>query len=846
MAQNIEAYLTPEACAFLRAQIADAGGNEVCFRGELDRAGRVAVAQVLARGHTTAVNALTHLARPGDVIIHNHPQEAALVPSDADMDIAGTLGDAGIASFIVNNAVDAIYVIVEPIPPKALVTLSTDAVASYIEPGGPVASLLAGYEHRSQQREMLDAVVGAFNNRRVALVEAGTGTGKTLAYLFPALLWALENGERVVVSTNTINLQEQLLTKDLPVVERALGRKVKAVLVKGRANYACKRKVDLQRQQADLFSEEDERAELETLLAWAAQTKDGSRADLNFTPRPSVWELIQSDTDTSLRTRCPHYATCFYHGARREANTADLLVVNHSLLLADLALRAQTGNYTDLGVLPRYDRIILDEAHHLEDVATRHFGARTTNAGLYRVLGRISRRNRRGHPRGALAFLRQALSTGAGLRAVTDEIFAFLDEEVLPLHGETLDAIPDLVESMEQFIQSRGDGAGGEQQWSVPGPEHVQEEIPAEVREAVDRFLSRGGRLVARLNRLVRLLRHDDRDVDEALLPSRTELRAQAGRLETHLTTLRTVMAGGEEGDVCWLTRRAGRGGRPPLIGWDAAPINVGTRLAQGVFDRFGTVVLSSATLAIDGNFQFVTHRVGLNRLAAPERLSSLALPSPFAFEEQMGVGLPDDLPLPNESGYATAVEQCVREAVALTAGRALVLFTSFRALESTYAACAPGFEEVGLTVLRQGDEPRDVLLRRFRADETSVLFAVDSFWEGVDVSGSALRNVIICKLPFRVPTDPVFAARAAAIEAAGGSAFFDYTVPLAVLKVKQGVGRLIRNHTDSGCVIILDSRIVRKQYGRAFRAALPPGHLETGPWEDVRAGLARFLRAFE
>ncbi len=845
MSANVDAYLTPEVQAYLRVQIADAGGNEVCFVGEVDRARRVAAARVLARGHDTAVNALTHLARPGDVIIHNHPDEARLVPSDADIDIAGGLGDAGIASFIVTNAVDAIYVIVEPIPAKTLVPLASETLGAMLRPGGRVAAVLDGFEHRPQQEQMLRRVGHAFNENGVAMVEAGTGTGKTFAYLLPALTWALDNRERVVVSTNTINLQEQLLKKDLPVVQRVLEREIKAVLVKGRANYACKRKVALQREQADLFTDDEHRSELQTLLEWAGATEDGSKADLNFTPRDAVWEIIQSDTDTSLRTRCPFYSSCFYHSARREANTADVLVVNHSLLLADLALREQTGNYTDLGVLPRYDRIILDEAHHLEDVATRHFGARTTGAGLRRVLGRIYRVGRRGQPRGALTFLRKTLTGGAGARANTDEIHAFIDGEVLPLHEETLEALPELLEATAALVSARGTSGGREQQWCIPAVDEAPEPLPTDVAAATERFARRAGRLVNRLVHLARLLEHPDREVADALLAPRTELRAQAGRLEAHVNTLRAVIGGSTADEVNWIAVRQGRGSGAPLVAWQSAPVEVGARLVKALFDRFATVVLSSATLAIDGEFGFLQHRLGLDRLAAPERLATEALASPFNFAEQMCIGLPDDLPFPDAQDNAPALAEAVRDAVELTEGRALVLFTSFRALDTAHDACKPAFEERALTVLRQGDEPRDTLLRRFRADETSVLFAVDSFWEGVDVGGDALRNVIICKLPFRVPTDPVFAARSAAIETAGGSAFFDYQVPLAVLKVKQGVGRLIRNHTDSGCVVILDSRVVRKSYGRAFQAALPGGRVESGPWVDVRAGLARFLKAF-
>src|SRR5215470_15901524 len=369
---GVRERFTPAAAAALRDAITDAGGNEVFLLGALTD-GLVADVRVLARGNRGAVPAILHVPRPGEVVIHNHPG-GLLVPSDADLAVAAALELLG--------------------------------------PHGAVGTALAGYEHRPQQLAMLRAVSDAFNDDEVLSVEAGTGTGKSLAYLVPAILWSRANQRRVVVSTHTINLQEQLIRKDLPLLSERAGLTCRSALVKGRGNYLCRRKAAQAEAQGSQLIEDDLFQELRQVLAWAKQTKDGSLADLVVRPRPEVWEHVVSESDNCLRARCPYYSTCFFYEARRAAAAADVLVVNHHLLLADLALRSEIQNYTQNAVLPPSPRVIIDEAHHLEDVATAHFGTQVSLAMVERAVGRLQ--SRRSPGKGLLPALALALGSVSG------------------------------------------------------------------------------------------------------------------------------------------------------------------------------------------------------------------------------------------------------------------------------------------------------------------------------------------------------------------------------------------------------------------------------------------------
>jgi len=833
---------TSSAVAALRAAIGDAGGNEVFLLGTLDDQALITTVRVLARGNRHAVPALLQVPRPGEVVIHNHPS-GQLVPSDADLSVASALGNNAVGAYIVNNDVTDLYVVVEPHVANAPTPLTAPHAAALLVPGGPIAVRLAGYEHRPQQLQMLDAVVAAFNDQTTLTVEAGTGTGKSLAYLLPAIAWSLLNRERVVVSTHTINLQEQLIKKDLPFLTQQAGLECTTALVKGRGNYLCRRKAAQVEQQGALV-EDDLRRELNELLAWAQRTTDGSLSDLPVRPRPEVWDQVISENDNCLRARCPYYSTCFFYTARRAAAKADILVVNHHLLMADLALREEIGSYTQNAVLPPARRVIIDEAHHLEDVATNYFGSRLSYAAIERTFGRL--RSLKHESKGLLPALVMALESveAADDRPAAEGAVRWIEQRLLPRRESLLvdaeQCFTELLTGLEDVLGHEIAAGAQEKVRVVPDfcalPYwRTLEKWLTRLSTALGGFAEDFAGVCDRLDQL-------SEESGRLLLFLNTELRALQSRIAGFAATL-LAFIDADENTCRWIeTRHRTRTGKS--IAFHTAPIAVGPLLRHALFEQFPTVILTSATLAVDRRFDFLHDRLGLTELSDADRVRTLRVESPFDFAQQALLAIPRDLPEPNDAGYEAATHAAIADTVQATRGGTFVLFTAYGALNRAVGALGPALSAQGLTLLQQGATNRHLLLSRFVQDSSAVLFATDSFWEGVDVRGDALRCVVITRLPFRVPTEPIEQARVEAIAARGGNAFTEHTVPQAVIKLKQGFGRLIRSRTDRGAVVLLDSRIVRKPYGRVFLDSLPPARRLIAGRQAVAAELRRFFTA--
>ncbi len=811
----------PHILDILHGTIREAGGNEVFFRGRTDDVLRVAEVDVLARGSADAVPAILQDLRYGDVVIHNHPS-GILQPSQPDLEIASRLGAMGVGFFIINNAADAVYRVVEPFRPKEHVLLEPEEIARILGAGGSIAEALPGYEDRPEQLRMALTCGEAFNQDQLASIEAGTGTGKSLAYLVPAILWAQAHEERVVISTNTINLQEQLIRKDIPFLQRTLGIGFRAVLVKGRSNYVCKRKLETAGSEPGLFDGEN-RGELAAIREWTESTGDGSREDLSFVPKSEVWEEVCCEADQCSRTKCPHYNNCFLFKARRLAAQADLLVVNHALLLTDLVVRQQTENYSSTAVLPPYNRLVLDEAHHLEDVATSHFTGRTTRYGFARVLNRLR------HPRkvdqGLLPRLLRDI--GKELPDSFDTLYRDLHERIEFLLSNRQALLDQAVRTLEQAGEDLAGACGMQVEPGREARQRILEPLrkTAAWQETATRLKDLAADTSAMASGVKSLLKKCEEmpeSVQDKLASPLVDLQGIIGRLELLSDTLLHFLHGGEDACV-WFEasfRRVGRG-QSLVTHLCNAPLEVAESLHRSLYARFKTVILTSATLTVDRKFDYFTQRVGLNH-AEPGRLNTLLLASPFDYEKQALLAIPTDVPEPNRPGYAEAVRDLTEEALRLSGGRSFVLFTAYSLLSRIHGELAPVLQATGLPCLKQGEDARHRLLKQFAAEEASILFGTDSFWEGVDVPGRALEQVVIARLPFKVPTEPVQEARAEAIERRGGNPFMEMTVPQAVLKFKQGFGRLIRNRTDRGVVLILDSRVVSKRYGKLFLRSLP------------------------
>ena len=806
-----EERILADARNAMREAIADAGGNEVFFIGEADSGGMVFRATPGARGHAEAVPVLNPFLSRGNVVLHNHPS-GALSPSDADLRIASRLGNQGIGFYIVDNPVEEIYAVAEPVGTREAVPLDVDRLKGLLAPSGPLSRILPSYEERPGQAGMLALVAEAFNEDELAVVEAGTGVGKSLAYLLPALAWAEANEERVVVSTATINLQQQLVEKDIPLARRILGSAPKAVLVKGRGNYLCRTRLIEAMEEASLFEEAD--PDLAALKEWADVTETGSRSDLPFIlKKEDNWSRVCSESDVCLGLRCAYRESCFVLKSRREAASARILVANHHLLFSDLALRVSGSGFEDTAVLPPFQRIIFDEAHHVEKSASSFFSRSYNRLLLAKCLGRIVKK-RKGRLFGLYVSLRAALGKNRLVTGIPkaveglEEKATALDEASFKLMGEA------------GTYLCQGDA-------EVPFDTAMAAPL-TEIAAALLDFLHR-------LEEITERLRPEE---NETLI---RELRMQAARLSSLLETLQ-AFRGREErvGSVFWTaTENTSRGQR--FCGFTITPLSVAPLMHDAVFQPFRTVVFTSATLTVGGSFSYWAGRIGLDGAEGRKPVCD-TFPSPFDYGRRVLLAVPTDAPPPDQPGFLPYASGFLRETLVQSGGRALVLFTSYATLLSLYEAVRPEMDARGIPVFKQGDGDRARLLTRFKEQTESVLFATDSFWEGVDAPGETLSVVVICRLPFRVPSEPVLRARMEAVRRAGGNPFSQLSLPDAVVKLRQGFGRLMRRRDDGGVVLVLDSRLANKPYGEVFLESLPPARRAILPTERLRVEIAEVL----
>ncbi len=833
---------TADACLTMRDAVGEAGGREVFFSGSLDARGLIERVRVVARGNAGAVPAVFEGLRTREVVIHNHPS-GNLEPSDADLSLASAFANNGHGVYIIDNQAERVFVVVEPFLECAVTRLEPDTLAKHFAPGGALAEALHPYEERPQQTEMMAAAARAFNHDGIAAIEAPTGVGKSLAYLVPAAAWAQANRERVVISTHTINLQEQLVEKDIPLAGRCCEKPPSAVLVKGRQNYLCLRKLQRAASEAALFDDSGDAKIIKQIAEWAAKTADGSLSDLPFVPQRNLWERLCSESDTCHASNCPNAGKCFIGRARRDIAKADILVVNHHMLFSDLSIKQQIGQFGALAVLPGYSRVIIDEAHTIEDTATAYFGVEATRNGSLALLGRFLRAER-GRDRGLVPYLKLALQKESGWLppGQLGDLLDTLDNELLPALAAVREALTAAFGALRSWTAEQVRGPGRDIKLRLTR-DLLQDEALRDIHKvylmpAVE-DLRTLAKLCANVQARLRKLPNPPEEKEAPFLTELLQFESYRNRLD-RLSLVLQECASPElaKNTVRWIEIDSSNAN---IVRVARAPLDVGEPLADWVYGNLKTAVLTSATLTVDQQFDYFSQRTGLDRVE-PQRMETAVLDSPFNFEEQAVLALPRDVQPPDAPGFAGACAAEVEAILEITRGHALVLFTSYYTLDQVHRTLKPVLAAQGIAALKQGEANRSQLLARFRADASSVLFATDSFWQGVDVAGNSLQCVIVTRLPFRVPTEPIQQARVEAIEQAGGSAFMEYTVPQAVIKFRQGFGRLIRRKTDRGAVVVLDPRIVSKPYGRVFQRSLPGVRVVTGPRDGVYSALRQFF----
>ncbi|MBR7064927.1 MAG: helicase, partial [Treponema sp.] len=679
--------------------------------------------------------------------------------------------------------------------------------------GGELSQKSETYEKRDSQIALLKQITRSFNKNLIGVFEAGTGVGKSFAYLIPALLWSLKNNEKVVISTGTINLQQQLFEKDIPMVEKIIGKKVSAVLMKGRQNYICLRRLYDVEGNRDFF--DSDLQFFDKLSEWAKETTTGSKTELPFLPPSSVWSRMQSESEACMGAKCSYFSKCFVMKVRHLALNANVIVVNHHLLFADIEARMSGMGYTDIAVLPPYSRLIFDEAHGIEKDATSFFSLSVQRFSILRSLNLLYRKNKK-RTQGFIGSL--LIASGKG--------------DMLPSFAKQVEKIKSLLSDLEKVCFEILEGSS-----MFRFTENTKRNVGVIVSLS-DSLSKTIGNFLHNIKDVFKSIDDDEKQNGE-FWESKISLRS----LENAEKVFKDFSLWNEKPDyVFWLQKKTlfNASEEDSFIVFNETPIDISSLMYAGVFEPMKTVVLTSATLKNASSFSYLANRCGLSYVEE-ERLLFDEFASPFPYKKKVLFAVPKDAPVvENTIEFQSFVNNSLVKLIRATSGRTLVLFTSYEMLNSTYGDVKNFLKP--FAVFKQGDEDANVLLEKFKSDEESVLFATDSFWQGVDVPGESLIQVVIVKLPFPVPSDPVFSARSDAVIKKGGSSFMELSVPEAIIKFRQGFGRLMRKTSDYGVVVVLDKRICEKSYGRFFLQSIPETKQIYGTLSEIEEKIGRFL----
>ena len=746
---------------------------------------------------------LTKIGKNELVIRTTKPNQ--LHPSDMELELSEELYNRrNIAYCLLSSDLDDCY-FVQDIDRTFLEEVN---IENYFAKDGILVKEIKGFEYRQEQEEMANSIQDAINQNTKIIIEAGTGTGKTLAYLIPAIKWAVANKKKVIIATNTINLQEQLLLKDIPLAKSIIKEDFSYVLVKGRSNYLCKRlfnELSIGRSiDIETFSMEA-RVQIEYILKWGNKTKTGDKAELPFEVYPDVWELVQSTTELCLGKKCPYRKECFHMKTRMEKMEADILISNHHVFFADLNVRAETDFDSEYLILPRYDMVIFDEAHNIESVARSYFSVEVSKISFTRLLNRIyQKKNKRKKEKSALIRVEDTIDE-KDLEDSQQYIYLLntLKEEISILQNigdEYFDEIRKIYETNTEAPVRK----------SLNNFEMTKSRFLETLRDKKDIFQSKLADFLTLMMSFNNVI-DEEKDKNPEVINFNNHLKM----FKTYIDNFKFINSFQDDNYIYWLDINSKR----TNIVLTATPLNIAKKLSSVLFENLDRLVFASATIVANGNFDYFKKSLGLDE----EDCIECIIKSPFNYDKQMSVYIPTDIQdSENINAFVTDASKFILNILLKTNGKAFILFTSYTMLNQIYYSISKKLINKGFEVFLHGDKPRSQLIKEFKEAENPILFGTTSFWEGVDVQGENLSNVIITKLPFLVPTDPVVSAISKKIEEDGGNSFTDFQLPEAIIKFKQGVGRLIRKKTDSGNIFILDSRILKKRYGSLFINALP------------------------
>jgi ATP-dependent DNA helicase DinG len=796
---NTESIFTPKIISEIENEIKNAEGNEVYFIGKLDfESSLIDEYELRARGNSNMAPALLTDIEPGNIIFHNHPS-GDLTPSGADIRVASHVGDKGIGFAIIDNSVGNVYIVVEPKIPAEITDLATNSVVNHFLKEGELAENLNDYEYREEQVKVVKEVIQSFNSQKKTLIEAGTGTGKSFAYLIPSLYWAYQNNELIVVSTNTINLQEQLIEKDLVLLKKVLPFSFKAVLVKGRSNYICKRKLNRFKTLANenLFDDDKQQIQFQNTLQWLEEADTGTRSEMNFKIDNKIWEKICSETDLCLGANCPYFDKCYFMQARKEIYSADLLVANHHLLLSDAKLKYETGQ-SDRGVLPKFSHLIVDEAHNFGEVATHHLGKSFYFNSLNKYLDQLHDKSY-----SVISTLRNEISE-TKIKGKKD-LFSNIDQRIIPQIQRVRDLSQHYYTKLDNFFENN----------TLEHQLRLTDEVVTQ--KDWEKIYNSGDELIGYLSNLTVYLNYLYEDlvvkdvVREELSDILVDLEAVIGRGQKLTNYLDFNLKVEDKEYVFWLEKKG-----KSKVSQRNAPLDNSKILPDLLWDTLDNLVLTSATLTADNDFDYFLDSYGL------QKSQTLQIESPFDYENQAVLAIPHDIPPANSPDFLKSIEETLADMLISYNGSTMVLFTSYKMLNYCLHKMEGRLNQKNLTILPQGRYPRHYIINTFKEKSSQIIFGTVSFWEGIDIKGDDLRYLLMMKLPFPVPSEPVAAARSELMRKNNINPFFNYSLPRAVIRFKQGFGRLIRSRRDRGMVVVFDNRLLKKSYGQAFLNSLP------------------------